>query len=160
MSKYNYIPEESKPLEGEDLEIVLSLIDGSLELLQDPAHWAKGFYGYDARGEQVFANDEQAVCWCLLGAIVKAAKNRGGETRPHADGLVTFMWKYMKDDPRALVKDSNCNVRTLSCFNDHENTTHEDVLELFRKARKEIEEGAPVLLEKERYSRGNLSSHE
>ena len=41
------------------------------ELLSDPTHWTTGEYARDANGRIVPHYDEQATCWCAVGAIRK-----------------------------------------------------------------------------------------
>ena len=41
------------------------------ELLADPKHWTKRAYARDKDGQSVSAHSDEAVCWCVLGAIIK-----------------------------------------------------------------------------------------
>ncbi len=55
----------------------LAVLIYARELLTDAAHWAKGFYAYDASGEMCGSYDDEAVCFCLQGAINRAIKHLG-----------------------------------------------------------------------------------
>lgn len=134
------------PLSEEDRKVLLPLVDGSLELLKNPDHWSKGFYAFDEKGETQSPTAPEAVCWCLMGAICKASSKQKLSNRQPVDGLIAFLEKFVEGDRRAIIEgeDFEEDTYSLARFNDHPTTKHEDVLNLLKKARKEIEDGAPV----------------
>lgn len=85
-------------------------------LLQD--HWTKGAMGRNAEGVSVASKDPTAVCWCLLGGMVKIT---GGG---------------ISDPKRFLALRSALNKASggvgLGSFND--TATHEQVLALIDRA--------------------------
>lgn len=42
------------------------------DILTDESKWCKEHCAYDAQGNIVDPNNENAVCWCLYGALAKA----------------------------------------------------------------------------------------
>jgi hypothetical protein len=44
-------------------------------IVADPAHWTQGAYAKDSIGLQVTPQSNQAVCFCLAGALHKAKAN-------------------------------------------------------------------------------------
>ena len=85
-----------------------------LDLLRDPAHWAKGCYAYNSDGESVAPESEQAVCWCLIGAIKKCYPENIANQVDKLDALLETI---------AIVP-----------FNDAPSTTHDQIVALLEKA--------------------------
>lgn len=50
---------------------VVAVLTGVRALIADPAHWTKGVYARAANGRETLHDSEDAVCWCLVGAIKK-----------------------------------------------------------------------------------------
>lgn len=40
-------------------------------LINNPKHWTQGEFARDKTGQSVYPDDENATCWCSLGAIDK-----------------------------------------------------------------------------------------
>lgn len=59
------------------------------EVLSDNTKWTQGVSARDARGEMTRPASDQAVCWCLWGAFVKAY---GPDTRKRDED-----WKRITD---------------------------------------------------------------
>ena len=57
--------------------------DIARELRADVSRWTRGWYARDARGRGCQAQDAQAVCWCLRGAI----ERRVGDENPLTDPI-------------------------------------------------------------------------
>ena len=49
-------------------------------LISDPAKWTQKAAARDIEGAEVAFGDEDAVCWCALGAIWRAVPNNDVET--------------------------------------------------------------------------------
>lgn len=41
------------------------------ELLADPKHWTQGAMARDSLGQVTHSNSDNAVCWCVMGALNK-----------------------------------------------------------------------------------------
>lgn len=49
--------------------------DIAKELREHPDHWTTGTCARDAQGDIVASDDDEAVCWCLMGHILKRIPN-------------------------------------------------------------------------------------
>lgn len=45
------------------------------ELFTDESKWCQGAIAKNAKGDNTCFNDPEAVCWCLLGAILKFSEH-------------------------------------------------------------------------------------
>lgn len=86
-----------------------------LELLSDPKRWTKRVTARDKDGNPTPSGYPDAVCWCLVGAILKCYPDRIGEIVNKVNQVI------LSKGHRNLVN-----------FND--TATHEDVLEVAREA--------------------------
>lgn len=50
----------------------LKVLVSARELLSDEKRWTKGASARDATGDDVDPRSERAVCWCVVGAVVKS----------------------------------------------------------------------------------------
>jgi len=41
------------------------------ELLDSPEKWTKQWYAYNKEGRRTNCSDDDATCWCLMGAVAK-----------------------------------------------------------------------------------------
>ena len=91
------------------------------EILQE-AHsyiekgWTQKAYARDAGGKPVDAKDPDACSWCAVGALQVANSEQG---------RLVELWRFL---------DSFIDQPLSSGFNDHPETTQDDVLNLFEKA--------------------------
>lgn len=81
------------------------------ELLSDKSKWTKNTYAKDKSNQPVPPRSRNAVCWCLIGAILKCYRN---ETKRS----------------EITLKISNKTGKLLSAFNDHKNTTFKTIKRL------------------------------
>jgi hypothetical protein len=51
----------------------LEVLKGARELLSDEDRWTQGVYARDDQCDEVGALDQDATCWCLVGALVRAS---------------------------------------------------------------------------------------
>lgn len=84
------------------------LIEPVYNLLEDPNRWTKQAVAKNSKGMPCCATNVDAVCWCLMGAVLKSY--------PYP---VTVKFK----ECCALLGDD------FICFNDKQTTTHKDVLD-------------------------------
>lgn len=87
------------------------------ELVSTPEHWTKGSQAIDTDGSAIAWNEDKATCFCMMGAINRAA------------------WELNSDG----AYDAMDHIETITCtplprFNDNRYTTHEDVLKAFDQA--------------------------
>jgi hypothetical protein len=94
---------------------IVEVLKKARGLISDPKHWTQGTFAKDAYGREVDPEDDQAICFCAIGAIHAAA---GG----------------MNEDCGRAIWDLRIRTpeRSVSEFNDHR--SHAEVLELFDDA--------------------------
>jgi hypothetical protein len=56
---------------------VIETLKAARELISVPERWTQHDYARDRDGYYVAANDKAAVCWCSLGALLKASEGGG-----------------------------------------------------------------------------------
>lgn len=98
----------------------LETLKAARQLISDPAKWTQGELARDADGKQVPPLDDNATCWCSIGALRKAAGF--GDIYKGPFGAL-----YFKVPTKGSVSD----------FNDTH--THAEVLALFDAAIAELE---------------------
>lgn len=99
----------------------IAIIRRAREIISDPEKWTQGTYARDRDGAPIHPGDEEASCWCALGAIAKAAielEAQPGDGSAAADRL----WNISKR-PVGWVNDYGPRVQA-----------HAAVLSLFDKA--------------------------
>lgn len=101
----------------------IELIDTRL-LLEDPKRWTKGMSARDKDGILRGAHDDDAVCWCLYGAMYKCGVQ--GDEWDLVEAVIRREYEYPG----------------IPSFNDDERTTHEMVLRVLDLA---IKESAPPI---------------
>ena len=79
------------------------------ELIGNPDSWVKEDEALDGNGDSCDSKDKDACAWCLVGAIDKCSK-----TLKRFLSVMNFV-----HDPKH---------REPVMFNDHDNTTHDDVI--------------------------------
>lgn len=89
------------------------------ELLSDPNRWTKCAHARDADGKAVLWTSDEAVCFCLAGAIDRCFRDD-----PHGKQLA---W----DKVYAVVVKRGLGV---TGFNDSITTTHKDILAVLDEA--------------------------
>lgn len=52
---------------------VRDILSAALTLLSDKSRWTQGVYARDNKNQSCYLANERACCWCLEGAIWKAA---------------------------------------------------------------------------------------
>lgn len=104
------------------IETASARLRAARKLIADPSKWTKGWFARDAKGVMASLDDPQAVCFCAIGAIA-ATSATDSET-------VQALTRQAMARGFASVPD----------FNDHETTSHADVLALFDAAIAEREE--------------------
>lgn len=97
------------------------LLRAAGDLLEQPGAWTQGFYARDAKFQQVPPENENAVCWCALGAIEKIG-GFGSEFGPAARFI------------RKAIRFGYREAYTVVEWNDVDDRTQIEVVNVFRKA--------------------------
>jgi hypothetical protein len=96
---------------------VLEVLEGALEILRDPKRWTKGSYARNTNGNSVRPHDDDAVCFCSSGALMKATASGSGET------LVAALCALLDVVGSRIVR-----------WNDAPERTHAEIIQGFEKA--------------------------
>lgn len=92
----------------------------AFELLAKPESWTKGAFARNLKKESIDSGSEDAVCWCVTGAIAK--------TYCYQEySQFSYFLDKMKNDLK-IPKE-----KMITTWNDDPNTTHEDVINLLKK---------------------------
>lgn len=101
-------------------------------LLCKEARWIKGDYARNNEGGVCPANDEDAKCWCSVGALKRVAYADTFQT------AIEALDEALKYDSRAMGTSS---IDRVINFNDNEDTHHSDVLRAYEFAITLLEAG-------------------
>lgn len=99
---------------------VLDTLVAARKILENPLHWTKRVFARNINNRDVSATDPTATCFCVIGAICKAADvDTQGPMESHvldaASGLVARQLDL-------------AYYYSVSVFNDLPSTTHADIL--------------------------------
>lgn len=93
------------------------------ELLAKPEHWTKGHMAVDALGNEVSARSTEAVCFCLLGALVRC----------YNDGTVEGTSRYVRVRSELRERVKQLGLSGIIGWNDDDVRTHEEVLAVLKE---------------------------
>lgn len=85
-------------------------LEAVYRLIEKPENWTQNTYARDAFNEPIAISHEDAVCWCLRGAVLKVT--------PEPDVSLCELF----------------GVNSVLDFNDHPRRTHSEVLALLQQA--------------------------
>lgn len=62
------------------------VLEETLRIIESPERWTQGVAARDKHGNPCMATDDAARCWCVLGALSRAAENipKGWDARGEA----------------------------------------------------------------------------
>lgn len=100
---------------------VLVVLTTARALIADPKHWNKGDFATTAEGLPVNYTDDEAKCFCTVGAINRA----GVDTGAH------MVVRGAAKDALRLTMAKGAGAFSLVAFNDNPLRTHAEVLALF-----------------------------
>ena len=103
-----------------------NILINARNLLADESNWIKGWFALDADNNAVVLWGNDAVCWCMTGAIHRASGYYGFYPTP----LTAESLKIAFNILGTVIP----NDKSVSTFNDSPTTTHAMVLEAFDKA--------------------------
>ena len=114
---------------------IIDVLKETKALLSDPSSWNKTYFAVDFKGRSVNTTDESACRWCLAGAIFHVAdvsldstlddKKLVCDTIDHIEKL---------DDITNIDQDALGHNEPIVYFNDKDDTTHENVIDILDKA--------------------------
>lgn len=109
----------------------LAVLETALELIHDPECWIKNTEAMTADNRVISAYDPKATKFCMLGAIAAAYRMRRYRTPSVKEGVQKLIEELLPFDTWESIDE----------FNDAEDTTHEDVVLMFKRAILYVEEG-------------------
>lgn len=95
------------------------------ELISRPKRWGQGYYAQNTSGEMVGPLDEDAVCFCGHGALLKVLNESPLSAGNEFYQCAGILKKFTPTTERSSY---------FPYFNDAIETTHEEVLAVFDKA--------------------------
>jgi len=98
---------------------VRDVLLGARAILTPPGSWIQGRGALDAEGREVISTEVRAVCWCLLGAVMRAAYDTSNKA--DAARLLNAAWNTIND---------TLPGGRLVAFNDTPGRQHWEILEL------------------------------
>lgn len=107
------------------------MIKDIIATLTQPHAWIKGSYARTAQGRTIGPECQNAVCFCLQVAAIRA-----GALTPNNRAIYPILQAIRELFPER-------GGHGIPVFNDHPETTHADVLRVLHRAR-EIELSAPA----------------
>lgn len=118
-----------------------TLIRDALDLIKDEARWCQTDMARNAKGTGEFAWSIRATQWCALGALTKSETERANadyHARLDASSPIPSQddsrWTNAFEEADALLAVHIPGGMLLSEFNDHPDTTHEEVIKVFKEA--------------------------
>ncbi|RWJ03413.1 hypothetical protein [Mesorhizobium sp.] len=109
------------------MKTALEIVEGMIELFDNPEKWVRDDFAYNAKGYTVTPTSPTAICWCLQGAADRIA----GEPIFSDDDFATERWdlrQEIKDAFEAELKPQG--YVGMVHFNDDENVRFEDIVRL------------------------------
>lgn len=105
------------------------------ELLSDQDHWIKGREAQNEYGIEVLANSEHARSFCLIGAVRRVTLFQTADSFSLAPRTYVRALELLASAIRARSSfHSPLNAEALWTFNDSDDRTHEDVLQMLDAA--------------------------
>ena len=84
------------------------------ELLKDRKNWTQGFMARRADGIAVGTSDDNAVCWCLIGALYKC-------------------YRVEEVEKHKILLMRELTVLSLTNWNDHPKRKHSEIVAVLKK---------------------------
>lgn len=103
------------------MKISEALIQGK-SLIQNPEHWTQGAFARNREGDRRWSNDEDAVCFCSLGAVSRVTNRLEDRTDPQGNDIYYHITHYLE----------TAMGEPVSTFNDEH--THTEVMAMWDKA--------------------------
>lgn len=105
----------------EEILSAIDLVTAMETLLATPDKWTQRHLARTSKGNPIGPQEDNAACWCLMGAAYKTASDR-----EQWSVVRTAMWHHMKVG--------------IDLWNDASNRTHAEVLQLLADVKLELRE--------------------
>lgn len=105
---------------------IKKVLEAALMTLDNGQSWTKDTAARDGAGEPIQPTNRVAVSWCAMGAVEK------GGVIVHAS--IETIRETHNVLYRTLIRNPEVFWSSVPAFNDHKDTTYEDIALLFKKA--------------------------
>lgn len=112
------------------------ILEIARKLIRNPGHWIQCASATDRNHKEVNPKSSEAVCYCSTGAIEATAKSA---FTSQVDQIIAYDL-LAEAIPDRFFDEGNSSVSKIQRFNDHQNTHHSDVMDMFDKAIKQAKE--------------------
>lgn len=103
--------------------------------IENPKYWTQGVGAHDIHGKKVSPENEAAVRWCALGALLWTATE---DSKGYVEALRALA-KAIDSTIHGFLHEEHA-INTITDFNDDDTTDHEDILGAFDLAIRAQEE--------------------
>ena len=105
-----------------------TLIQKTRTLIERKENWTKGAFARNFGGYVVESASNDAVCWCVSGALRRVFAQEDAEAKTDKMYEKNNVFEQLNE----VIKEGTKGVfGMISAFNDDSKTTHEDVLRVF-----------------------------
>ena len=94
---------------------VTEVLTEARNLISDPKRWTQGAYARDAAGLRTEWDSPNAVCWCTIGAIGKAAEV-ASEHHPLVVRAIKQLKRAIGDRSISRFNDSHIHAQVMNGF--------------------------------------------
>jgi len=105
------------------------ILSEARNLLSDPDRWTQWYYARDEKGNHRQAQSKDAVCFCSIGAIMKASGRETSIHQKHTGQDLEYLAQAMRPDRQGMSVG-----QAITRFNDASDRSHKEVLAAFDKA--------------------------
>jgi hypothetical protein len=98
---------------------VLTVLKRARDLIADESHWTTRFEARDKHGSAIGANRDQAICFCAVGALVRARSMTDTRTVVFMADLIDAMHKAIPtNDSIPVYNDTHTHAEVLAVFDE------------------------------------------
>lgn len=116
------------------MNATVTVLKNTRTVLADPKNWTKGEFARDAKGNGTTSMNKGAVCFCLMGAVSRAAYGEQFVTKEGEHRLFQSAAQVVRNELMETLRNDDAFYefagRDIPGFNDNPATKHEDVLAL------------------------------
>ena len=116
-----------------------TLINRILKILNTPEKWTKTAPARDISKTAVYFGSDEAICWCLDGALSKALWEQKLTSRKWTNSFKKIT-KALNTVLGIIPTDLHRKEGYYITFNDYPETTYEDVISTLKKAKERLNE--------------------
>lgn len=103
---------------------VVELLTRARKRIERPECWTQGEFARDEYGDEVPSRDEDAVCWCMYGAVTAHVSIHSSQFTTASEFLHKAVGQILGEEPDDIAED----------FNDTDGRLHSEVLAAFDRA--------------------------